>query len=133
MKKIVFLFLPLLLTGCFGDVGKGNLTTICTKTENSVNITENKEYIIEFSKGDINKITFTDSFESDRIDMSNAINSYKKTYENEVGVNITIEGNSITYIFTLKDLSDNVKKDFNLTKDYNDQIKKLKESGAVCN
>ena len=132
MKKYVLLLIPFLLTGCFGEVGKGNLSTTCIKIEYSSNIVETKKYEIEFSKGNINKITYTNSFESDSIDMSNAIKSYKKSYENEVGVDITINGNSIIYIFSYDEISDNIKKEFDLTSKYNDQIKKLKGSGFTC-
>ena len=132
MKKYILLLIPFLLTGCFGEVGKGNLNTVCIKTEYSSNIVETKKYEIEFSKGSINKTKYTNSFESNSIDMSNAIKSYQMAYKNESGVTITTNSNSITYEFDLNTVSDFIKTEFDLTNKYNDQIKKLKGSGFTC-
>jgi len=130
MKRIVFL-IPLVLTGCFGGAAVGNLKTTCVKKDYSSSIIETKEYTIYYSKGNVDKVVINDTFDTS-IDMSNAIKSYKKAYENEVGVTVYTKDNSITYEFELKNIKDEIKKDFNLSNKYNDQVKKLKESGAVC-
>lgn len=131
MKKYLLLFIPFLLTGCFGSMD-GTLVKTCIKEEYSANIVETKKYEVEFKKNNISKIIFTDSYSGD-IDMSNAINSYKKAYQNEEGITITSDDSSIKYVFEMDKISDKVKKDFNLTNKYNDLQKKFKESGIVCN
>ena len=134
MKKHLYLLLliPFFLTGCFGALS-GDLVTTCVKEEYSASISESKTYTLYFKKGNIYKIVYDDTFTTtDNIDMSNAIKSYKRAYENETGISISTKENSISYEFTMEEVSDNVKKEFNLTKGYNEQVKKLKESGFVC-
>lgn len=133
MKKFILLFIPFLLTGCFSSSLNGDLTTTCVKDEYSASITENKKYTLYFKKGDIYKIIYEDSFISnEKIDMSNAIKSYQKAYGNENGIVVKTSDNSITYEFSINDISDTIKKEFNINKDYNKQVKLLKESGFVC-
>ena len=126
MKRIVFL-IPLVLTGCFGGAAVGNLKTTCVKKDYSSSIIETKEYTIYYSKGNVDKVVINDTFDTS-IDMSNAIKSYKIGQE----IRKDFPDYSITYEFELKNIKDEIKKDFNLSNKYNDQVKKLKESGAVC-
>lgn len=129
MKKYILLIIPFLLTGCID--ASGTLVKTCTKDEYSSSIKETKKYVVEFRKNIINTVTFTDTFESD-IDMSNAIKSYEKAYRDVSGVSVSTDTNSIQYIFDMSKISDEVKKEFNLTNKYSDLEKKLKGSGFVC-
>lgn len=134
MKKLIILFIPFLLTGCFGLKGQGYLTNTCTKIEKTVNIEENDTYILDFKSGIVNKVTLTKSYSStdDISYIKDSLNSYKAAYENDRGVNITINDYTITYEFDMSLVKDEIKKTFDLKDNYNDQIKVLKEKGVVC-
>lgn len=133
MKKICLLIMLMLLTGC-SNILKGDLVTTCTIIENSSSLQETKVYTINFKQGEITNITLNDKFliEDDNIDILSAIESYKRAYQNEQGVIVTNTSNEIIYEFDLKEVSKQIKQDFNLASNYNEQISKLKEKGAIC-
>ena len=129
MKKYLILFLPFLLTGCFGLNGSGDLETTCTKqVEDNIYIKENDTYKLEYNQGDINKIILTKTYEGE----VSGLNTYKKAYENEPGVDVSITDNSITYTFDMLEVSDEIKSLFELKDIYNDQIKLLKSKNYSC-
>ena len=133
MKKLKYLvlLLPIFLTGCFGLNGSGVLTNECVMETTTPWLTEVDKYVITYKEGKISNVEIINSYNG--IDMSTAMDTYKKTYENEKGVTISIDNNTITSKIDMNKVSDNIKSAFNLKNNYNDQVKTLTEDGYTCN
>lgn len=139
MKKILILVLPFLLTGCFGDAGKGYLTNTCTKTNDSNIIKDTTIYEILFKEDIIENITITYKYEGD----NDAINNLKESYEYqnknlERYGNFTFESNEdngyqAIYKLEKKDFNDEMSNHFNLKEKRSKQVELLKELGYTCN
>ncbi|MBR1376630.1 MAG: hypothetical protein IJ565_02335 [Bacilli bacterium] len=128
--KYIVILLPLVLTGCFGLSGSGNLKNTCIKKEETNYSKEIDTYTLEYYQGDINKITLVKEYSG--IDMKSALETYQKAYATEKGVNVQVSGNTITYIFDISKVSDEVKTTFNLKDTYSEQSKTLQSLGFTC-
>ncbi len=131
MKKYLILIIlsSLVLTGCLGINGDGNLTSTCTKEEKSNIIDKKTTYVIDYKEGNINYITLTEEYSED---ISNTLNTYKKAYENETGVEVSTTNNSITYKFDMNKVSKDIKDTFNLKDTYNGLTKSLESENYSC-
>ena len=132
MRKLVFLIflLPLLLTGCFGESGSGNLTSICQKTIDTNVLKETDTYTINYKEGNISTIILVKSYTG--MNLESSLITYQKSYENSKGVHIDVGENDITYNFDMLKVSDEIKKVFDLKDTYNEQVKLLKDIGFTC-
>ena len=126
MKKYLVLLIPLLMTGCFGNAGSGVLESTCTKTT-GVTIKEETTYNFQYKKGDITKMTIKKSYTNEV-----GLDGYSKAWNTFEGVTSEVDGNTITFEMDINTISDEVKKDFNIEYNYNNQIKKLKDLGYTC-
>lgn len=133
MKKYILLiiFISIMATGCFGASGKGELKSVCRKEIKSTDIEDISTYEIDYKRGNVEKVKILRSYKG--IDMKNALESYKKAYINYDGVDIETTDNSITYIFDMDIVNEDIKSNFDLKKIYNEQIKILEEKGFTCN
>ncbi len=133
MKKYLILLI-FLLTGCFKDVAKGNLTNICTKTLKTENLSDTTIYEIKFKQDIISNIKLTKLYEGDSKIIESIISSTE--YQNKLyNVKIESEKSEETYkiIYYLDNNSDDkLKEQFNLLEERSKQVKKLEELGFKC-
>ena len=129
--KYLILLLPLVLTGCFGNAGKGELTSECIMKIETQWMTETDKYTITYKEGKVTNVVIANKYEG--FDMTESMNTSKKAYENEKGVNITIDKDTITKEFDMNKVNSNIKEVFSLKDNYNDQVKVLTDKGYTCN
>ena len=128
--KYLILLLPLVLTGCFGNAGKGVLTNECVSKIETQWMTETDKYTITYKEGKVTNVVISNQYEG--FDMKESMETHKKAYEKEKGVNITIDNNTITKEFDMNKVNSNIKEVFNLKDSYNEQIKVLTDQGYTC-
>ncbi len=129
--KYLILLLPLVLTGCFGNAGKGVLTNECVMKIETQWMTETDKYTITYKEGKVTNVVIANKYEG--FDMTESMNTSKKAYENEKGIIITIDNDTITKEFDMNKVNSNIKEVFNLKDTYNDQVKILTDKGYTCN
>lgn len=129
--KYLILLLPLVLTGCFGNAGKGVLTNECVMKIETQWMTETDKYTITYKEGKVTNVVIANKYEG--FDMTESMNTSKKAYENEKGIIITIDNDTITKEFEMNKINSNIKEVFNLKDTYNDQVKILTDKGYTCN
>ena len=133
MKKILILLIPLLLTGCFGKIGSGYLTSTCTLKQTSKSLEEIITYKVDFKENVISTITLTKEYNNDSI--LSALKSEEKSYTSISGMKVMLleTNNTITYTFDMKKINDkNIIDKFKLKNNYNDFASELKKLGYVC-
>ena len=132
MKKYVFIIIlfSICLTGCFGNAGKGELETTCKRTIETNYITEENIYVLTYKEGNIKKVKLSKTYAG--LNLASSMNTYKKAYENESGVEIETTDNSINMTFDMDLVSDNIKDTFSLKNTYNEQVKLLEDKGFTC-
>ena len=96
MKKIILTStIIFLLTGCFGEVGKGYITKTCTKNENIGQIKILKEINIKSKSDEIINIEIKEKYDTkesaDAIKQSKI--SEQKLYKNIDGITLDIKEN----------------------------------------
>ena len=128
--KYLILLLPLVLTGCFGNAGKGVLTNECVSKIETQWMTETDKYTITYKEGKVTNVVISNKYEG--FDMTESMNTNKKAYEKEKGVNIKIDNNTITKEIDMNKVNSNIKEVFNLKDSYNEQIKVLTDQGYTC-
>lgn len=134
MKKYFLLIITLLLTGCFGEVGKGYITKKCTKEENINGYNKTTIIYLKSKQDEIEEIKIEEIYD-ESIDLS-SINDSKKSEENLFnqikGATIEINNNKFTYIVNLKESNDIIKEKFEIEEKAHKQLKKYEEQGYVC-
>ena len=132
MKKyifIIFLF-SIILTGCFGAAGSGNLESVCTKTVDAKTLKETDTYTIYYKEGNVKRVLLTKKYMG--MDITASLTTYQKAYENSNGVHIVVKDSGITADFDMGKVNDEIMKTFNLKSTYNEQIKTLENMGFTC-
>ena len=132
MKKyvfIIFLF-SIILTGCFGNAGSGNLESVCTKTVDSKSLKETDTYTLYYKEGNIKRIILNKQYTG--MDITASLTTYQRAYENSNGVHIVVKDSGITADFDMGKVNDELMKTFNLKKTYNEQVKLLENMGFTC-
>ncbi len=134
MKKYLILLSIFLLTGCFGNVGKGELTSICTKTIKTENLEDTTTYEINFKQDIISDVKVTKYYSGSEDIIKSIINSYESQID-LYGVKTETEKNNrlykIVYYFS-GNVSEKLKDDFYLQEERSKQVKKLEELGFEC-
>ena len=134
MKKYLILLSIFLLTGCFGNVGKGELTSICTKTIKTENLEDTTTYEINFKQDIISDVKVTKYYSGREDIIKSIINSYESQID-LYGVKTETEKNNrlykIVYYFS-GNVSEKLKDDFYLQEERSKQVKKLEELGFEC-
>lgn len=134
MKKTLIIISAFLLTGCFGEVGKGYITKECTKIENINNMNINKKITIKSNQGKITDLNIIEKYQTEN-DITVILNSKKSEqnmYKKESGISINIEDNIITYNIDIKNASNLVKERFNIEEETHKMIKYYEENGYKC-
>lgn len=133
MKKY-FLIIILLLTGCFGEVGKGYITKKCTKEETINGYNKTTTIYLKSKQDEIEEIKIEETYD-ENIDLT-SINDSKKSEENLFrqikGATIEINNNKFTYIVNPKESNDIIKEKFEIEESTHKQLKKYEEQGYAC-
>lgn len=133
MKKIILILTILILTGCFGEVGKGYITKTCTKEENINNIKVNTNIEIKSKEGNVENITITEVFDTnDLTSITNSKKSEKNLYQQTTGIILEINNNTFTYKIDVLEASDLIKERFNIKEETHKQISFYEENGYIC-
>ena len=117
MKKIIFIVISLMLTGCLGEVGQGIITKNCKKYENGVNT--NIE--IKSKVGKLETIVITEVYD----DITSVLNSKKSEqnlYKQLNGIDLDINNNTLTYTIDVNNTTDLIKDRFNIKLDVKTDI-----------
>lgn len=133
MKKCLILFV-FMLTGCFSEAAKGNLTNTCTNLLETENLKDTTIYEINFKQDIISDIKLTKIYEGD----SKIIESIVKSFESQkefysVKIETEKEDNYYKIIYYLDDKTDEkLKEQFSLLEERSKQVKKLEQLGFKC-
>lgn len=134
MKKKIFLIIPLLLTGCLGEAGKGYITKTCTKNEiiNGNNI--ETAIKIKAKQGNIETITIIETYDKnmDLESITYSKKSEQNLFKQTTGATLNIEDNTFTYEINKKEASEIIIKRFNIQDEQHEQIKYYEEHGFTC-
>lgn len=134
MKKILIPIIPILLTGCLGEVGKGYITKTCKKNEMiNGNIVETT-IKIKSKQGNIELITITEEY-GKNMDLESIIDSKKSEqnlFKQTTGATLDINNNIFTYTINKNDASELIIKRYNVLEEQHEQIKFYEENGYTC-
>lgn len=133
MKKILILLIPLILTGCFGKVASGYLSSTCILKETSKELEEIITYKMDFKENVISTIALTKEYNNNSI--LSTLKSETKAYNSISGMAVSLaeENNTITYTFDMTKVNDeNVINKFKLKHNYSDIVTELKKLGYIC-
>lgn len=134
MKKYFLLITILLLTGCFGEAGKGYITKKCTKEENINGYNIKTTIYLKSKQDEIEQIKIEEIYD-ENMDLS-SIRDSKKSEENLYsqikGATIEINNNKFTYIINPKESNDIIKEKFEIEENAHKQIKNYEEKGYAC-
>lgn len=134
MKKIILISTMLLLTGCFGEAGKGYITKTCIKNESINGNNVNTNILIKSKTGTVEEITITETYD-EKLDITSITNSKKSEqnlYKENSGITIEINDNVFTYTINTKEASELVKDRFNIKEEQHKQIKFYEDTGYTC-
>ena len=134
MKKLLLITTILLLTGCFGDAGKGYITKECTKQENINNNKVDIKITIKSMQGNIEKLTIVETYD-ENMDLESITNSKKSEqnlYKQNEGITLSINKNVFTYEINVKEISDSIKERFEIKDEQHKVIKYYEEKGYSC-
>ncbi|MBP3920620.1 MAG: hypothetical protein J6D28_03545 [Bacilli bacterium] len=133
MKKILLTITMFLLTGCFGEIGKGIITKECKKNEIINGTTVDTNITIKSKEGNINSINITETYDSDDLtSILNSKKSEKNMYRNEPGISININDKIITYEIDVTSINDFVINRFNINKETHKMLKYYEDNGFTC-
>lgn len=134
MKKKIFLIIPLLLTGCLGEAGKGYITKTCKKNEiiNGNNL--ETEISIKSKQGNIETIIIKETYEknNDLESITYSKKSEQNLFKQTTGATLNIEDNTFTYEINKKEASEIIIKRFNIQDEQHKQIKYYEDNGFTC-
>ncbi len=134
MKKIILLITVLLLTGCFGEAGKGYITKKCTKQESINGNIVNTSIEIKSKQGNIENIEITELYDKN-IDLESITKSKKSEqnlYKQMNGISLDILGNEFKYIINVQEIPEIITEKFNIKNEQHKQIKYYEELGYEC-
>lgn len=134
MKRILLISIVLLLTGCFGEVGKGYITKICTKEENINGNIVSTNISIKSKTGNVEEITIVEKYDKN-LDLTSITNSKKSEqnfYSTLTGITLEMNDNIFTYIINTNEIPDTIKERFNVKEEQHKQIKYYEEEGYTC-
>ena len=134
MKKIIFPFTILLLTGCLGETGKGYIIKECKKEENVNGMKIETNIKIKSKQGNIETIEITETYDK-KLDIESITNSKKSeqnSYKNINGFKLDINENIFTYTLETKKLTEEIKQRYNIKEEQHKQIKNYEENGYTC-
>lgn len=134
MKKTLILIIPMLLTGCLGEAGKGYITKTCEKNEiiNGKNI--ETKIKIKAKQGNIETLTIIETYDKN-MDLENITNSKKSEqnlFKQTKGATLDINDNVFTYIINKNESSDLIIERFNIQDEQHEQIKIYENNGYKC-
>lgn len=134
MKKTLILIIPILLTGCIGEAGKGYITKKCNKEEfvNGNKIETNIQ--IKAKQGNIEKITIIEKYDENMNleSITNSKKSEQSLFKQMDGVTLNIDKNIFTYEINKNEASEFIIKKYNITDEQYKQIKYYEENGYTC-
>lgn len=134
MKKKIFLIIPLLLTGCLGEAGKGYITKTCKKNEiiNGNNL--ETEISIKSKQGNIETIIIKETYEknNDLESITYSKKSEQNLFKQTTGATLNIEDNTFIYEINKKEASELIIKKFNIQDEQHKQIKYYEDNGFTC-
>ena len=135
MKKILSITLVLLLTGCFGETGKGYITKNCQKQEHigGINITQNID--LKSKEGIVTNLKITEKYETENnIDtIKESKKSEKNLYNTIDGIEMTINENIFIYEIDAINTTDFIKEKFNIKEEQHKMLKEYELQGYKCN
>lgn len=134
MKKYFLLITLILLTGCFGEVGKGYITKECTKEETINGYSKTTTILLKSKQDEIEEIKIKEIYDKN-MDLS-SINDSKKSEENLFkqikGATIEMNNNEFTYVVDPRESNDIIKEKFEIEETAHKQLKKYEEQGYAC-
>lgn len=133
MKKILIL-LVFLLTGCFGEIGKGYITKECTKTEQINDIKIETKITLKSKEGKLTNITIDETYISDK-DLTNIYKSKKSeqnTYQKIGGITMDINNNKYTYNIDINTTNEQIINKFNIKEETHKMLDYYKEQNYNC-
>lgn len=133
MKKYLILIIPMLLTGCLGEAGKGYITKTCTRKE-SINGNNLETTIkVKAKQGNIETITITEVYENINLEsITNSKKSEQNLFKQTTGATLNIKDNVFTYEINKNEADTIIKEKFNIMEEQHDQIKYYEENGYTC-
>ena len=126
MKKLIIVTTTILLTGCFGEVGKGYITKTCTKQEHANDIEINTIIEIKSKQGKLTNIT------KNLTAIQNSKKSEQNLYNRESGIEMTIDKDTFTYNIDVQNTTELVKEKFNIIEEQHKMIKYYEDIGYTC-
>lgn len=134
MKKTLILIIPILLTGCLGEAGKGYITKTCEKKEtiNGNNIETTIK--IKAKQGNIETITIIETYDKN-MDLESIIDSKKSEqnlFKQTVGATLNINENTFTYEINKNEASELIIKKYNILDKQHEQLKYYENNGYTC-
>lgn len=134
MKKYITLIIPLLLTGCLGEAGKGYITKTCKKNENINGNNIETTIKIKSKQGNVETITITETYDKN-MNLESILNS-KKSEQNLLkqltGATLEINENIYIYEINKNEASDLIIQKFNIQDEQHEQIKYYENNGYTC-
>jgi len=133
MKKYLILIIPILLTGCLGEAGKGYITKTCKKTENINGNNLETTIQVRAKQGNIETITITEVYENMNLEsITNSKKSEQNLFKQTTGATLNIKDNEFTYEINKNEADETIKERFNILDEQHDQIKYYEENGYTC-
>ena len=134
MKKTIILIIPILLTGCLGEAGKGYITKTCKKTESINNNTIETKIEIKAKQGNIETLTITETYDKnmDLESITNSKKSEQNLFKQTTGATLDINDNVFTYKINKNESSDLIIERFNIKDEQHEQIKIYEKDGYKC-
>ena len=134
MKKILIIPMLILLTGCFGEVGKGYINKTCEKTENINGMSLNTNITIKSKSGNVETITITETYDKkiDLTSITTAKKSEQNLYKTLNGITLEINDNIFTYTIDKQNADQMIIEKFNIKDEQHKQIKYYEENGYTC-
>jgi len=133
MKKTLILLI-FLLTGCFGEVGKGYITKECTKQEEINDIKIETKITLKSKEGKLTNLIIEENYISDK-DLTNIYKSKKSEqnmYQKIGGINIDIDNNKYIYNIEIEKTNDQIKDKFKIEEETYKMLDYYKEQNYVC-
>lgn len=134
MKKILIIPMLILLTGCFGEAGKGYINKTCEKTENINGRSLNTNITIKSKSGSVETITITETYDKkiDLTSITTAKTSEQNLYKTLNGITLEINDNIFTYTIDKQNADQIIIEKFNIKDEQHKQIKYYEENGYTC-
>lgn len=134
MKKAIILIMPILLTGCLGEAGKGYITKTCKKSETINGNAVETKIEIKAKQGNVESLTITEIYDKD-MDLESITNSKKSEqnlFKQTSGATLDINDNVFTYKINKNEASDLIIERFNIHGEQHEQIKYYENDGYKC-